>query len=75
MAIRSKRLRRPVDVYEFAGIDHNEHQLWIRLERVRSWGRAAEIVDEQRSRPPVSTDTPTVAALELGESLSELRSG
>jgi hypothetical protein len=71
MAMRLFRYRRTVAVYEFAGIDHNEHQLWILLGRARSWVGAVGTVNEQRVRPPVSSEAPTEMVLDLRETLAE----
>jgi hypothetical protein len=71
MALRPSRLRRTIALYEFAGIDHREHQLWLLLARARSWSGVAGVVVAQRARPPVSAEAPTQEVLELSETLAD----
>jgi hypothetical protein len=60
-----RRFRRAISVYEFAGINHRECQLWRLCTLVPSWSEAAEAVDASRRRAPLSTEPPTPEILEM----------
>lgn len=67
MAQRESRLRRTIAVYEFAGVDHRERQMWAKVAQVRGWGEAAKVVASSRHRVPATEQVPTAETLDLRE--------
>lgn len=69
---RRRRSRRRIALYEFAGIDHRERQLWQLRTRVRSWAELDAVIDRCRRAGPLSPVSPTRQVLERPEILAEV---
>ena len=70
MATR-RRLRRPILLYEFAGIDHRDRQLWRLRAVAATWTEATEMVRAGRRGAPLAPEPATPEILRLPELLAD----